>query len=231
MRPGGPGVFTAPVIDPNAKLWEQREGETGRAFAAFVAYRDMGVERSLAKVGQMLDKSVNALWEWSSKYEWVVRVVAWDAEQYRLRQEENAAARKAVVDRHNSVAGGILAQVARHLTPPEFQADGKTPLTDEEKRKWKARPEVVRMATHALKETSVVQRLALGLPTVISKTQVETEQAVKEALEAQRLVEAIIRELMDNDCDCEPCRATQERLTQLAAHRQRAADLIAGGTA
>lgn len=85
------------------------------------------------------------------------------------------------------------------------------------------------MATYALKEMSTVQRLAMGLPTVISKTQVETEMAVKEALEAQRIVEAIVREYVDTDCDCEPCQRTKAQLLQLSAHQERARSLVTTG--
>lgn len=213
-------------VDPDRRPWDQLDDETGRAYAAFVVYRDMGVERSLVKACRILGKNGTTIGDWSAKYQWVPRVVAWDTHQHRLAEADKSAQRDRTLQQHQTVAGAILAQAARHLTPPDFQADGRTPLTEDEKRKWKARVEVVRMATHALKETSVVQRLGLGLPTVISKTQAETEEAVKAALEAQRVVESIVRELMDNDCACEPCRTTKERLGQLFAHQQRARELI-----
>ena len=38
------------------EVWERQEGETAQAFQAFAAYRDMGAERSLAKVAQKVGK-------------------------------------------------------------------------------------------------------------------------------------------------------------------------------
>lgn len=58
--------------------WEKRETETPKAFAAFCAYRDLGPERSIEKVGQKLGKSKALIERWSRKHEWVSRVVAYD---------------------------------------------------------------------------------------------------------------------------------------------------------
>lgn len=70
------------------ELWERQPGETARAFEAFVVYRDMGASRSIRKVAQNLNKAVTTLAEQSSKYEWVKRVAAWDAEQDRINRIE-----------------------------------------------------------------------------------------------------------------------------------------------
>jgi len=147
--------------------------------------------------------------------------MAWDEAQARRVTEDQEATRRKAVERHGQLAGGVLAQAARHLTPPAFHPDGKTRLTDDEKRRWKARPDVVRMATHALKEASTVERLALGLPTVISKTQVETEQAVTEALAAQGILDSIIAEYLTDDCECSACERTRDRLLLLRDHQGR----------
>lgn len=71
--------------------WERQPGETARAFEAFVVYRDMGASRSLKKAGQNLNKAITTLAEWSSKYDWVKRVAAWDAEQDRIARNEMIA--------------------------------------------------------------------------------------------------------------------------------------------
>jgi hypothetical protein len=38
--------------------WERQKGESQQAFQAFVAYRDMGSDRSAAKVGRRLGRPV-----------------------------------------------------------------------------------------------------------------------------------------------------------------------------
>ena len=86
------------------QLWEKRDDESGRAFAAFAAYRDYGTYRSLDKVyvdlasrnprrgGKPAPKSAPRQWTlWSSLYEWVKRAEAYDRhldEQTRKSYEE-----------------------------------------------------------------------------------------------------------------------------------------------
>ena len=53
--------------DAPPELWERQDGETAQAFQAFAEYRDMGAERSLAKVAQKLGKSKPLMERWSSR--------------------------------------------------------------------------------------------------------------------------------------------------------------------
>lgn len=75
-----------------ARDWEQRVGETVKAFNAFVAYRDMGVERSMGKVANSLNMSVANLAKWSRANDWVDRALAFDREH--LRQERSALSKR-----------------------------------------------------------------------------------------------------------------------------------------
>lgn len=65
------------------KPWERLPKETTEAFEAFKEYRDMGAERSLAKVGAKLGKSTELMERWSARHDWVKRVQAWDDEVER----------------------------------------------------------------------------------------------------------------------------------------------------
>lgn len=60
------------------KPWERLPEESTEAFEAFKEYRDMGAERSLAKVGEKLGKSTALMERWSARHDWVKRVTAWD---------------------------------------------------------------------------------------------------------------------------------------------------------
>lgn len=62
------------------KPWEQLPKETTEAYEAFREYRDMGAERSVAKVGEKLGKNNSLMQRWSSKHDWVKRAKAWDDE-------------------------------------------------------------------------------------------------------------------------------------------------------
>lgn len=62
------------------KPWERLPNETPEAFDAFKEYRDMGTERSVAKVGEKLGKNTSLMERWSAKNDWVKRAQAWDDE-------------------------------------------------------------------------------------------------------------------------------------------------------
>ena len=63
--------------------YERRENETDPAWAAFVVYRDMGLDRSLTKVSQAAGKDRSLMEKWSSGHEWRKRVIAYDMEADR----------------------------------------------------------------------------------------------------------------------------------------------------
>lgn len=77
------------TIEP--ELWERQPEETARAFEAFCVYRNLGANRSIRKTAQELNKNCTTIAEWSSKYDWVKRVAAWDAEQDRIARNEMLA--------------------------------------------------------------------------------------------------------------------------------------------
>ena len=68
--------------------WERQPKESAKAYAAFCIYRDMGVQRALRKVTQALNKNLTTIAEWSSKYDWVNRCAAWDAEVDRVARQK-----------------------------------------------------------------------------------------------------------------------------------------------
>ena len=77
---------------PNKRIeqpWERQKGESTQAFAAFLVYLEMGIDRSLNAVGQKLGKSKALMERWSSANHWVERCRAWDN---HLQQEAMRAA-------------------------------------------------------------------------------------------------------------------------------------------
>ena len=100
-------------IEP--ELWELQPGETARAFEAFRKYRDLGPSRSIAKVGKELGKNRVTLEDWSSKYDWVKRAAAWDAEVDRIARQEQLQAIKAMRKRHAKLASDLLTSVEKEI--------------------------------------------------------------------------------------------------------------------
>jgi hypothetical protein len=86
------------------KPWERQPGESGRAFAAFVAYRDTGDSRSYTGVAQTLHKSRTLVARWGTRWRWQNRLSAWER---NLEYERQVAHRKAVIEmneRHLTIA-------------------------------------------------------------------------------------------------------------------------------
>ena len=74
-------------------VYTRRTGESARAFEAYQAYRDTGAARSLAGVSQRLGKSTAFLSRWSARWEWVMRVQAYDQ---GIAEKEKAAKEQAL---------------------------------------------------------------------------------------------------------------------------------------
>ncbi|MGE5551503.1 MAG: hypothetical protein ACM3ZC_13405 [Bacteroidota bacterium] len=145
---------------PPPKPWEQQQGETAKAFAAFSAYRDMGAERSLSKVSHVLSKSKPLLQRWSSTYSWVERVEAWD--RFTARQEQEAAlkARLDMSARHAKAAMVLMQKALQKLAKmkPEELEPG----------------DVARFIDTAVK----IERVARGEPADIIRTEDGGERTV-----------------------------------------------------
>lgn len=101
------------------KPWERRENETSKAYEAFCEYRDMGIERSLAKVAEKCKKSGSLIGRWSREHGWVDRAAKWDDEQERIEREkaqkEQAKAIREMRKRHADLAQVMLIKSAKAL--------------------------------------------------------------------------------------------------------------------
>lgn len=71
-------------------VWERKKKESDPAWAAFVLYRDMGEDRTLAEVGRRSGKSAPLMEMWSAKHDWVARCHAYDNhfDQLMIKQRE-----------------------------------------------------------------------------------------------------------------------------------------------
>jgi hypothetical protein len=154
----------ASVKQSNRLLWERREDETSKAFAAFREYLDLGGGRSLAKVGRKLGKSTKLIERWSAANEWVRRAEAFDNEQDRLYFAELKNRRREMAERHASEAQSLQAVAMAGLRKKfgqqleKLKDDGDAELT----------------ATEILRffiEASKLERIALGEPSDIIEEQ------------------------------------------------------------
>lgn len=111
--------------DEDPELWERQPGETSLKYQQFLAYRDQGRARTLQKAAEVLTKSAGHIRNIAADYDWSRRCHAWDAEQDRLWELEQAVARREMARRHAQLASGVLAKVVGRLQ--ELQVSELTP--------------------------------------------------------------------------------------------------------
>jgi hypothetical protein len=128
-----------------AHPWERLPGESKEAFQAFAIYRDMGAERSLAKVAKQLGKSTQLVERWSARDHWVMRADTWVVEADRVHRGFLLEHRRDVDRRLLRIAGAMQAKLVEAL-----QALDVRDLSPRDLGHW-------------LDVTSKVQRQALGL--------------------------------------------------------------------
>jgi hypothetical protein len=72
------GDSSAPVAEPSATPCADnlpaRHSETPRAYSAFMAFVELGRERSLQAVADKLNEELFTIKKWSSKYDWTARI-------------------------------------------------------------------------------------------------------------------------------------------------------------
>jgi hypothetical protein len=85
-------------------LWDQQSKESSRAFASFIAYRDLGLRRSCNAVAEQLNKNPSSVLELSKRHNWQERVKAWDAHVDQETQREQIEAVKVMKKRQIALA-------------------------------------------------------------------------------------------------------------------------------
>lgn len=88
------GAKGQPISQTSREVWDRQDDESPKAHAAFVQYRDLGVERSIDKTRIRLGKTAGYarhLETWSSQYRWVERAAAWDTAEQKRKDIERAA--------------------------------------------------------------------------------------------------------------------------------------------
>lgn len=95
--------------------WERLDGETDPAFRAFTTYRDMGLERSHAKVARELGKSKTLISGWSTKWQWLLRTQSFDDAIDREWVNEVKVMRRRAAKRNASAAALAMQKAGAFL--------------------------------------------------------------------------------------------------------------------
>jgi hypothetical protein len=109
-------------IDRDLVPWEKLEKETSKAFAAFISYRRLAPkQRSVQKaVREEYGEGANQgklrqYMEWSRRFNWVARVLAWDEEVDRKAREEEIQQAKEMRTRHIKMAQALQQKAIEKL--------------------------------------------------------------------------------------------------------------------
>jgi hypothetical protein len=100
--------------------WDQRPGETARAFGAWVKYRDLGPRRTLREAAEAFYGRTSAALErqldkWSSAFGWVARARAWDEHLDAEARRSQEDARRKMAERHAAEAVALQEMALRRL--------------------------------------------------------------------------------------------------------------------
>ena len=123
--------------NPKSKPYDRQPNETDKSWAAFCIYRDMGRDRSLAKLqqerGDKGDKNIQSiLFKWSVKHSWVKRCSAFDDDELeresialqKLRLSRRLQMEKQAWERRDKLIkkADMIARIP--LVKPEMSDDG-----------------------------------------------------------------------------------------------------------
>jgi|ERR1035441_307585 hypothetical protein len=143
----------APQVIEAAHVWEMQAAESRRAFDAFLLYRD-STSRRLSEVAAKLIPpcSTANVARWSSRHRWQQRAWAWDKEQDRIQQAQQARDRMAARKRHLAIAQEMQSIALHGLLELKAKIASGTALN-------MSPSDVENMLTEAIK----LERLTLGV--------------------------------------------------------------------
>ena len=119
----------------DSNLWDRQPGETAKAYAAFLLYRDLpAVDRTIVAAvvehRKLGGKASVRNWEtWSSRYNWRERGLASDSDLASRRRERMAKELERAQDDTVTLARAALAKVAERIQgmDPKELAAGQIP--------------------------------------------------------------------------------------------------------
>jgi hypothetical protein len=137
------------------KSYDRQAGETEKAYAAFVIYRDLGSDRSLEKTAEFYypaqvahkvrHPNIRRIQDWSAKYRWSARVLDYDRDEEAIARERKRDLNRAEHDaklehfrQNNEELGSEMTGLSKELTS-FFRSSlastvevFKTPISDDE---------------------------------------------------------------------------------------------------
>lgn len=95
--------------------WDRQQGETSKAYAAFITYRDQGEDRSAQRVADELGKSRTLIQRWCTDWNWIDRAAAWDSMPSRKTEEAYAEMAADIAAQHRALSDKLMARLSQNL--------------------------------------------------------------------------------------------------------------------
>src|SRR5262245_48648198 len=108
-----------------AAPYERQVNEPMAAWHGFQCYRELGMERSYRKVAAAVSRTKRMVERWGSKWNWIERAAAWDAELDRWIRAASTAEILSMRFRHVGIAHALQEKALtalRRKVPSEFDA-------------------------------------------------------------------------------------------------------------
>lgn len=167
--------------------WERQRGETAKAYAAFMVYRDLGpFERSVAATARVIVKGKTNCLRWSRLWLWEERAGLWDDRRQRSMDAARTDAQRDAIRIHERASRALLQQSAR--------------VIDAQQRATDVDPRALQSVSIAMDKAIYHHRLALGLPTDLNRQDVALKEQLKQMLNLYDGVKAVIEEMLCPDC-------------------------------
>lgn len=108
----GIAVSPATTLESDVRVkWDRMLGETHKAYAAFVIYRDLGPERTYRKVAEALQKSEPLIARWAVRFNWKNRAAEYDDYNDQALQRERLKLRLRFQDKALKIANKLHEKV------------------------------------------------------------------------------------------------------------------------
>lgn len=189
------------VCAPDREPWDRQPHESDPAWMGFIAYRDLGLVRTLALAADMVRKKRpelkknydRTLIAWSRINGWVERVQAWDNHQDQVRREEvlkaERRAGREMVKRHLQISTSMqrLASVELARWINKVGANGDNPNMEQP-------PELSPAQLQQLLDYSVkLERLNRGEPEKIERVQLDDDVDQLSEQELERRIARLLK--------------------------------------
>lgn len=171
MTEAASGDELRPVLAQDAQpIWARLPDETPPAWEGFVLYRDLGGDRSLAKVAQQLGKSLTLITRWSAEHDWVARAAAWDAHVDAYKLEAHLSAAEAMGQRHAARASELTEALLRPAQELERRLQLNPHILQDvpnDRLLW-----LLSQCARAMPGVLAAERLARGLPSTVAQANI-----------------------------------------------------------